>query len=127
MARGEQRHRRQLNCGLDLSEVVMALTMQEALLALTKYWTDRGCIIAQPFNTDAKPVVPIRVDDEICAVAVDDCADVGACECPARLLGECSARHRIGGSAPTDSPLHDSVDDPCPDRRSLRPIPLIVP
>ncbi|NEE01967.1 glycine--tRNA ligase [Phytoactinopolyspora halotolerans] len=26
--------------------------MQDALLALTKYWTDRGCMIAQPFNTE---------------------------------------------------------------------------
>lgn len=28
------------------------LTMQDALLALTKYWTDRGCMIVQPFNTE---------------------------------------------------------------------------
>jgi glycyl-tRNA synthetase len=28
------------------------LTMQDALLALTKYWTDQGCMIAQPFNTE---------------------------------------------------------------------------
>ena len=28
------------------------LTMQAALLALTKYWTDRGCMIVQPFNTE---------------------------------------------------------------------------
>ncbi|WP_328996894.1 glycine--tRNA ligase [Kribbella sp. NBC_01245] len=26
--------------------------MQDALLALTKYWTDRGCMIVQPFNTE---------------------------------------------------------------------------
>src|SRR3990170_4851979 len=26
--------------------------MQDALLALTKYWTDRGCLLAQPFNTE---------------------------------------------------------------------------
>jgi glycyl-tRNA synthetase len=26
--------------------------MQDALLALTKYWTDEGCMIAQPFNTE---------------------------------------------------------------------------
>ncbi|AYY15556.1 glycine--tRNA ligase [Actinobacteria bacterium YIM 96077] len=26
--------------------------MQDALLALTKYWTDRGCMMAQPFNTE---------------------------------------------------------------------------
>ncbi len=26
--------------------------MQDALLALTRYWTDRGCMIAQPFNTE---------------------------------------------------------------------------
>jgi glycyl-tRNA synthetase len=28
------------------------LTMQDALLALTRYWTDQGCMIAQPFNTE---------------------------------------------------------------------------
>ena len=28
------------------------LTMQDALLALTKYWTDQGCLLAQPFNTE---------------------------------------------------------------------------
>ncbi len=28
------------------------LTMQDALIALTKYWTDRGCMIVQPFNTE---------------------------------------------------------------------------
>jgi glycyl-tRNA synthetase len=32
--------------------VVGVLTMQDALLALTKYWTDRGCMIVQPFNTE---------------------------------------------------------------------------
>ncbi|WP_260193237.1 glycine--tRNA ligase [Actinophytocola gossypii] len=26
--------------------------MQDALLALTRYWTDRGCMIVQPFNTE---------------------------------------------------------------------------
>jgi glycyl-tRNA synthetase alpha chain len=26
--------------------------MQDALLALTKYWTDQGCMISQPFNTE---------------------------------------------------------------------------
>jgi glycyl-tRNA synthetase len=26
--------------------------MQDALLALTKYWADQGCLIAQPFNTE---------------------------------------------------------------------------
>ncbi len=26
--------------------------MQDALLALTKFWTDRGCMIVQPFNTE---------------------------------------------------------------------------
>ena len=26
--------------------------MQDALLALTQYWTDRGCMIVQPFNTE---------------------------------------------------------------------------
>ena len=28
------------------------LTMQEALLALTRYWTERGAILVQPFNTE---------------------------------------------------------------------------
>ncbi len=28
------------------------LTMQDALLALTKYWTDRGCMVVQPVNTE---------------------------------------------------------------------------
>ncbi|GAA0610222.1 glycine--tRNA ligase [Kribbella sandramycini] len=28
------------------------LTMQDALIALTKYWTDRGCMVVQPFNTE---------------------------------------------------------------------------
>ncbi|TCN31566.1 glycyl-tRNA synthetase beta chain [Kribbella orskensis] len=31
---------------------VVVLTMQDALLALTKYWTDRGCMVVQPFNTE---------------------------------------------------------------------------
>ncbi|HEY0453556.1 glycine--tRNA ligase [Actinophytocola sp.] len=26
--------------------------MQDALLALTRYWTDRGCMLVQPFNTE---------------------------------------------------------------------------
>src|SRR5690554_6518778 len=26
--------------------------MQDALLALTRYWTDQGCILAQPYNTE---------------------------------------------------------------------------
>ncbi|WP_235030692.1 glycine--tRNA ligase subunit beta [Nonomuraea solani] len=33
-------------------EVYVVLTMQDALLALTKYWTDRGCMVVQPFNTE---------------------------------------------------------------------------
>ena len=28
------------------------LTMQDALLALQRYWTERGCMVAQPFNTE---------------------------------------------------------------------------
>ncbi|SDH51433.1 glycyl-tRNA synthetase beta chain [Actinokineospora alba] len=28
------------------------LTMQDALLALTKYWTERGAMVVQPFNTE---------------------------------------------------------------------------
>ncbi|GAA4022775.1 glycine--tRNA ligase [Allokutzneria multivorans] len=42
------------------------LTMQEALLALTKYWTDRGCMMVQPFNTEVgagtlNPATVLRV------------------------------------------------------------------
>ena len=32
--------------------MLTVLTMQDALLALTRYWTDRGCMIVQPFNTE---------------------------------------------------------------------------
>jgi glycyl-tRNA synthetase len=28
------------------------LTMQDALLVLTRYWTERGCIVTQPMNTE---------------------------------------------------------------------------
>jgi glycyl-tRNA synthetase len=40
--------------------------MQEALLALTKYWTDRGCMMVQPFNTEVgagtlNPATVLRV------------------------------------------------------------------
>jgi glycyl-tRNA synthetase len=40
--------------------------MQDALLALTKYWTDRGCMIVQPFNTEVgagtlNPATVLRV------------------------------------------------------------------
>jgi glycyl-tRNA synthetase len=34
-----------------LSEVV-SLSMQEALLALTQYWTEQGCALVQPMNTE---------------------------------------------------------------------------
>ncbi|GAA1283481.1 glycine--tRNA ligase [Saccharothrix xinjiangensis] len=42
------------------------LTMQDALLALTKYWTDRGCIVVQPYNTEVgagtlNPATVLRV------------------------------------------------------------------
>jgi glycyl-tRNA synthetase len=42
------------------------LTMQDALLALTKYWTDRGCMVVQPFNTEVgagtlNPATVLRV------------------------------------------------------------------
>ncbi|AHH94803.1 Glycyl-tRNA synthetase 2 [Kutzneria albida DSM 43870] len=42
------------------------LTMQDALLALQKYWTDRGCMVVQPFNTEvgagtANPATTLRV------------------------------------------------------------------
>jgi glycyl-tRNA synthetase len=40
--------------------------MQDALLALTRYWADRGCLIAQPFNTEVgagtmNPATVLRV------------------------------------------------------------------
>jgi glycyl-tRNA synthetase len=43
-----------------------AVTMQDALLALTRYWADRGCLVAQPFNTEVgagtmNPATVLRV------------------------------------------------------------------
>jgi glycyl-tRNA synthetase len=43
-----------------------ALTMQGALLALQEYWTSRGCMVVQPFNTEvgagtANPATMLRV------------------------------------------------------------------
>jgi glycyl-tRNA synthetase len=40
--------------------------MQDALLALTRYWADRGCLVAQPFNTEVgagtlNPATALRV------------------------------------------------------------------
>ncbi|QFZ24062.1 glycine--tRNA ligase [Saccharothrix syringae] len=40
--------------------------MQDALLALTTYWTDRGCIVVQPYNTEVgagtlNPATVLRV------------------------------------------------------------------
>jgi glycyl-tRNA synthetase len=40
--------------------------MQDALLALTTYWTDRGCMVVQPFNTEVgagtlNPATVLRV------------------------------------------------------------------
>ncbi|WP_244989865.1 glycine--tRNA ligase [Saccharothrix coeruleofusca] len=40
--------------------------MQDALLALTRYWTDRGCIVVQPYNTEVgagtlNPATVLRV------------------------------------------------------------------
>ncbi len=42
------------------------LTMQDALLALTRYWTDRGAMVVQPFNTEVgagtlNPATVLRV------------------------------------------------------------------
>ena len=42
------------------------LTMQDALLALTSYWTERGAMIVQPMNTEvgagtANPATMLRV------------------------------------------------------------------
>src|SRR5499427_3725133 len=43
-----------------------APTMQDALLALTSYWAGRGCLVAQPFNTEVgagtmNPATVLRV------------------------------------------------------------------
>jgi glycyl-tRNA synthetase alpha subunit len=40
--------------------------MQDALLALTTYWADRGCVVVQPFNTEVgagtlNPATVLRV------------------------------------------------------------------
>lgn len=35
-----------------LGSLSYVLTMQDALLTLQKYWTDRGCIVVQPYNTE---------------------------------------------------------------------------
>lgn len=40
--------------------------MQDALLALTRYWTDRGCLVVQPYNTEVgagtlNPATVLRV------------------------------------------------------------------
>ena len=48
------------------SEVIPMLTMQDALLALTDYWTERGCMIVQSFNTEVgagtlNPATVLRV------------------------------------------------------------------
>jgi len=42
------------------------LTMQDALLALTRYWTGHGCMIVQPMNTEVgagtlNPATALRV------------------------------------------------------------------
>jgi hypothetical protein len=42
------------------------LTMQKALLALTEYWAERGCMIVQPMNTEVgagtlNPATALRV------------------------------------------------------------------
>ena len=42
------------------------LTMQDALLGLTRYWTERGCMVVQPFNTEVgagtlNPATVLRV------------------------------------------------------------------
>ncbi|MBA8795238.1 glycyl-tRNA synthetase [Friedmanniella endophytica] len=43
-----------------------ALTMQDAILALQRYWTERGCLVVQPFNTEVgagtgNPATALRV------------------------------------------------------------------
>ena len=42
------------------------LTMQDALANLTRFWTDQGCLIAQPMNTEVgagtlNPATALRV------------------------------------------------------------------
>lgn len=46
--------------------MLTVLTMQDALLALTKYWTERGAMMVQPFNTEVgagtlNPATVLRV------------------------------------------------------------------
>jgi glycyl-tRNA synthetase len=48
------------------TESLSLLTMQDALLALTRYWADRGCLVAQPINTEVgagtmNPATVLRV------------------------------------------------------------------
>ncbi len=43
-----------------------ALSMQDAILALQRYWTERGCLVVQPFNTEVgagtgNPATALRV------------------------------------------------------------------
>src|SRR5689334_481258 len=57
---------RQLSAHDRWQEGSPVLTMQDVLLALQKYWTDRGCMVVQPFNTEvgagtANPATALRV------------------------------------------------------------------
>ena len=36
----------------EIGSLERVLTMQDALLTLQKYWTDRGCMVVQPYNTE---------------------------------------------------------------------------
>ena len=49
-----------------MKNVSTALTMQDAILTLQKYWSDNGCMITQPLNTEvgagtANPATALRV------------------------------------------------------------------
>lgn len=49
-----------------MKNVQTALTMQDAVLTLQKYWSDNGCMITQPLNTEvgagtANPATALRV------------------------------------------------------------------
>lgn len=49
-----------------MKNVQTALTMQDAILTLQKYWSDNGCMITQPLNTEvgagtANPATALRV------------------------------------------------------------------
>jgi glycyl-tRNA synthetase len=54
------------NPNVELTQRSTVLTMQDALLALSRYWTERGCVTVQPMNTEVgagtlNPATVLRV------------------------------------------------------------------